>query len=258
MCNPRRVNVTATEQIRDAWERTVRRAVELSGNITGEARVRQALDASVGAPALAALESLLSRGQPGWSAVENGYRFDIDGGYLVYNTEERALEIVATLQEEIRVTGEAQAQVGGVIQAEVTVKGEGRYYDDNYGGRTEADARRDAEAQARRNLEEARQQQLRQAQESAEAGASGALEAEARREAERRLEEQAAARRAELERQATAHLETVGLRCRQEFNRVLALAYRDAILAYARANGAENVQCNESDEVVEIEFFVDR
>jgi hypothetical protein len=258
MCNPRRVNVTATQEIRDAWERTVRRTVALSGDATGEARVRQPLDATVGAPALATLESLLARGQPGWQAVEDGYRFDVPGGYVIYHPEDRSLEIVATLREELRVIGEAQAQLGGVVQAEVTAQGEGRYYDDNYGGRTEADARRDAEADARRKLEEARREEVRRAQEGAEAEASGAVEAEARREAERRMQGASAALREELRRRAQALLETVGHLCRQEINRMLALAYRDAILAYARANGASAIDCRDGDEYLEIDFLIDR
>ena len=58
--------------------------------------------------------------------------------------------------------------------------------------------------------------------------------------------------------QAAAHLETVGVRCRQEFNRVLALAYRDAVLAWARTNGGQDIQCNENGGVIEIEFMAER
>jgi hypothetical protein len=55
MCNPRRVEGTATRQIRESWEREVRRLAEVGTDLTGEARIRQALDDSVGAPALLAL-----------------------------------------------------------------------------------------------------------------------------------------------------------------------------------------------------------
>jgi hypothetical protein len=57
-----------------------------------------------------------------------------------------------------------------------------------------------------------------------------------------------------LEARAAERLEAVGLRCRQAFHQVLARAYRDAILAYARRQGAEVVHDREDDGTLEIEF----
>jgi hypothetical protein len=84
------------------------------------------------------------------------------------------------------------------------------------------------------------------------------LDRQARQAAAAELERAIAARRAALAEQAQTHLETVGLHCRQAFNQALALAYRDAILAYARRHGAEGISCRDDDGVLEIEFFVDR
>ena len=258
MCNPRRVCVNATEEIQAAWDRVVRRTVELSDCVSGEARIRQELDASVSSAALAALEHILDQGQDGWTAVPEGFRFDVEGGWVIYHVDDQSLEFVAIMQDIVQVTGDAEARLEGVLETAVTVEGEGRYYDDNWGNRTENDARRDAEADAKKKIDAARREQVRLAQEQAETAASDDIEAQARRRAEQHLAHEGAARRAELERQAAAHLETVGVRCRQEFNRVLALAYRDAVLAWARTNGGQDIQCNENGGVIEIEFMAER
>ncbi len=75
-----------------------------------------------------------------------------------------------------------------------------------------------------------------------------------RHQAEIKLQQLAAERQATLSMQAREHLNTVGVRCRQAFHRVLAIAYRDVILAYARRNQAENIQYSEDGNIIEIEF----
>ena len=69
MCNPRRVTVTATPDIAEAWQREVCRTVQLAERVTGEARLRQALSSHLGSPALRALEARLAAGTPGWEEV---------------------------------------------------------------------------------------------------------------------------------------------------------------------------------------------
>ena len=41
MCNPRRVTITATRELAEAWRQEVSRTVELTGRVAGEARVHQ-------------------------------------------------------------------------------------------------------------------------------------------------------------------------------------------------------------------------
>jgi hypothetical protein len=85
MCNPRRVEGTATRQIRESWEREVRRLAEVGTDLTGEARIRQALDDSVGAPALLALQTRLAGDCEGWDEQADGsYRHAVEGGYVSY------------------------------------------------------------------------------------------------------------------------------------------------------------------------------
>jgi hypothetical protein len=61
-------------------------------------------------------------------------------------------------------------------------------------------------------------------------------------------------RTAELERQAIEQLTVVGVQGRAVFQQALPLAYRDAILAYARSRHAEGVRVSGSDGVLDIEF----
>lgn len=254
MCNPRRIRVTATRQLNQAWEREVSRTVELQQQVIGEARVRQPLDATLGAPALRALESALAADDSGWREVEEGYRYDVEGGYVIYLVDEQALEIVATLQDEIQTLVEATRKLEGTVNTEISVEGEGRYYDDGWGGRTKTVAEREAQIAAQQELDNMSRVQIERAENEAEAEAARDIEAEARTQAENQLQQVARDRIAALSAQASQHLNTVGVRCRQAFHQVLARGYRDAILAYARRNGADNIQCNEDGNIMEIEF----
>ncbi len=122
MCNPRRIRVTATRQLNQAWEREVSRTIELQEQVTGEARVRQPLDTTLGTPALRSLESILGAEGSGWREVETGYRYDVEGGYVIYLVDEQALEIVATLEAEIQTSVQETRKVDGLINTEVAVK----------------------------------------------------------------------------------------------------------------------------------------
>ncbi len=254
MCNPRRIRVTATRQLDEAWEREVSRTVELRERVIGEARVRQQLDASLGGPTLRALEAALAAEDSGWTEVDEGYRFTVEGGYVTYLFDERALEIVAVLEDEMQALGEETQVLEGAVRTEISAEGEGRYYDDGWRGHTLEDGRKKAQAAAERELDSIARALVEQAANEAAVQAAAEIEAAARAQAKTRLRQSAT----ELSEQARQHLDTVGLRCRQAFHQVLAQAYRDAILAYARRHGAEKIQCTEGNDVVEIEFSLQR
>lgn len=255
MCNPRRVRVTATRELNEAWQREVTRTIEMRERVRGEARVRQQLDTALGTPTLRALESALVE-DASWVEVDEGYRYDLEGGYVIYLLEERALEIVAVLEDDIVTTEQETRLLQGRVTAEISAEGEGRYYDDGWGGRTLEVGEKDAQAAAQRQLEEQSRAKLEQAGIEAESEVAAEIEAAARHKATERLQQQAGDRQTALAQQARQHLETVGLRGRQVFHQVLARAYRDAILAYARRHGAENIHCQEGEDVVEIEFNI--
>ena len=154
MCNPRRIRVEATRRLSEAWTQEVRRQVRLNAEAVGRARVRQPLGTVLGGPVLLALERALEQ-RDGWHEVPEGFRHDLDGGYVVYHVDTRELETVAELRTQVSAEQEASTQVSGVVEDTLRVEGEGRYYDDGWGGLTERSARRDADSDARARLDQA-------------------------------------------------------------------------------------------------------
>ena len=145
MCNPRRIRVRATRQLAEAWEQEVRRQVTRVGEATAEARVRELLESSVGGPTLTALAIVLSR-TDGWEQDTDGvFRHELTGGYIAFDPSTRELEIVARESAEVRSIGEAATVVRAEVSDTIEAEGVGTYYDDEWGGITEADARRAAE-----------------------------------------------------------------------------------------------------------------
>jgi len=252
------VRVTLTRQLNQAWQREVSRSVELREHVTGEARIRQPLDSTLGTPALRALEATLAADDSGWREVEDGYRYEVDGGYVTYLIEEQALEIVAVLADEVQASGEGRQILSGVVNREIAAEAEGQYYDDGWGGYTQTSAQQKAQAAAEQQLENLAASQIEQASQEAETLSQAEIEAQARSQAQTQLQQRATERQGFLAEQARQHLDAVGIRCRQAFHQVLATAYRDAILAYARRNGADNIQWSEQNNRVEIEFNLQR
>jgi hypothetical protein len=199
---------------------------------------------------------LLSAGQTGWAPTQEGYRHDVQGGYVIYRTDDQSLEIVAEVSERISALGQASQQLQGRVDGEISETGEAGYYDDNWGNRTKKDAERDANRVAEERLAAAQNARIEQERREAVGKAGGAVEEQARAAAQLELDRQAAARRERLSDQARSDLQSVGAQCRMAFHRLLAAAYREAILAYARQNGADQIRCEDDGESVNIEFMV--
>ena len=87
--------------------------------------------------------------------IEEGYRFEVEGGHVLYNLEHRTLEIAATESDEIHGEGRIVRTLEGHFEGALDVEGEGRYYDDGYGGRTREVGEREAKEAAERNVEAA-------------------------------------------------------------------------------------------------------
>ncbi|MPY58423.1 molecular chaperone DnaJ [Streptomyces spongiae] len=254
MCNPRRVRVRATRELAHAWEQEIRRRVTRTGEAQGEARIREPLGESVGAPALAALPAVLAR-TPGWEQDEDGlFRHDLHGGSVVYDPATRELEISARVTATVTASGEAATSVRAEVHDTVEAEGEGMYYDDNWGGRTEEDATRDAHEDLERAFAAARGRRMDEERRRAEDREGEALDQQAAARADRAYAAAADARTAELRAAAEDSLFAVGVEGRNLFHRALAEAYRDALLAYARQRGAERLNVSETDGVLEIEF----
>ena len=257
MCNPRRVHVTATRPIAEAWRREISRVASLTERVVGEVRARPPLG-TMGDPVIRALESRLATGERGWRQVEDGYRCDVEGGYVQYIADDRALLLVATAEDDVRAEGRASEILEGIAEGSVEASGEGRYYDDGFGGWTKERGEREALEQAQDKLDEAVRDRVAEHQRRAEQDRDRAVRERALADARSGIERQAYARRETLVDEARSRFEAVGVRGRRAFNEVLSRAYKDAILAYARRNGAEGVRCDESGDTMAIEFLVRR
>jgi FtsH ternary system domain X2 len=256
MCNPRRIRVTATRNLAEAWQHEVRRQVRRTGQAVGEARIREPLGATLGAPTLAALVGVLAN-TPGWEERDDAFVHEVDGGYVRYDPATRELELVATATEDVEVAAEAAATTGGEVTATLEAEGVGTYYTDGWGGITPEDARRAAERGAAEALETATRLRLDQARREADEREGDAVLAEATARAGTALAEATAARAEQLRVDAVARLTAVGIEGRNLFHQALGTAYRDAILAYARSRGADALRCTESGGTVDIEFELD-
>lgn len=255
MCNPRRIDVTAARHLSEAWEHEIRRLATLSGAATGEARISERLDASIGAPTLAALSRVLQQAD-GWQVDGDSYRYALDGGFVAYHADTRELEIVAQASETVEAAGHATLLVRGTLDEQIRAEGSGVHYDDNWGGITAEDARREAERNAELNLAALREQRLGEQRAAAASQHVDSLDEQARAAAGDELSRLVRQRSTELRADAAARLSAVGIQGRNVFHRVLAEAYRDAVLAYARVRGANGVNVTERDGVLEIEFEI--
>jgi hypothetical protein len=259
MCNPRRIHVTATRRVREAWQREVERVAEVVDTVTGEARIVQSLDASLGGSALMALRGALARGFPGWSETAGGsYRHDVPGGYLLFDPDASTLEIVATLSESLRSQTAVRHRLTGEIDETLTAGAEASYYDDGFGGQTEERAREAARQDSERELDRVKRRRLDEAAAAAERVRNAALSGETEAAARRVWQAAADERRRELSVRAAVELEEVGGRARQAFHRLLAHSYREALLALARRRGVapEAIHQRESGDTLEIEFLL--
>ncbi len=258
MCKPRRVTITTTRELQEAWSREVSRSVQLSQILQGEARVTQSFADTLAQPVLNGIDLALGKGLPGWSVSGEGYRHEIEGGYVFYHLDRHEVEIVAVADSSVVVTGSASDQLTGQVVETLSVEASGDYYDDGWGGRTEAAGRVDAEKKAEEALARESAKKLKDAADQAATEAAGRLDERAKADAERKMAEEAAARQASLNLQASERLQTVGVRGRQVANRLLAEGYRAAVMAYARTSGADGIQCTDNAESLEIEFMLNR
>ena len=254
MGNPRRIRVRGMRALTEAWEQEVRRLVALRDTVVADARIREPLDAMVGRPTLAALAQVLKRTK-GWEEGADGvFRYALAGGHIAFDPATTELEIVAWASEEVTAQGEAAVTMGTEGADVIEAEGAGVYYDDGWSGKTEEDAQRAAEEAADRALSEAIERaRQRERQEADETGVEPASQ-EAERRAEASTAFAAAARRDELRRQAEDSLMAIGVEGRVVFQQALGEAYRDAILAYARARHADDIRVSVAGDVLRIQF----
>jgi hypothetical protein len=261
MCNPRYVEVKIAQNIERAWQSQIDEVVQLEEDAVREARVERNLATSLGQPVLQALAEVLGQPNLGWIPAPGGFRFEVDGdgGYAFYSVEDCRLEIVASRRAMLTARAAASKPLEGTTSVTVEVSAKGRFYHDNWGGYTEEEARAAASENAQKDFDriaqsEAHQAQHRQQREAEESRVRDVLRRQASEEAGADLARQ----QAELEQQARAAMSPVYMRGIGAFNQALAVAYRNAIVAFAKNNNATNLSARDTGNQIEVEFMMER
>ncbi|MEB8343009.1 hypothetical protein [Streptomyces endophyticus] len=260
MCNPRRVRVRASSRLTRMWQEELRRTGRASTDVAGEATLRQAFGTLLGAAARRAFEAALGA-DTRWTWQDGTYWMELDGGTVAYHLDTGEIEMTARLVDVVSAEAEVTRVVEGTVDVHTTAERTERYYDDNWGGLTKKVAERTARLEAQERADrKAAEQAARQLEEDrlagqrTLAGQRADLDAQAREEAERRVAATAELRREELSRDATDRLADTRGEFLRPVHEVLAVAYRDAIVEYARVHGAQALQVDETDGMLNIQF----
>lgn len=260
MCNPRRVRVRASSRLTRMWQEELRRTGSASADVAGEATLRQEFGTLLGAAARRAFEAALGA-DTRWTWQDGAYRMELDGGTVVYHLDTGEIEMTARLVDVVSAEAEVTRMVEGTVDVHATAERTERYYDDSWGGLSRSVAERTAQLEAQERADRKAAEQAARQEEKARLAGQAALAAQraeiddaAREEAERRVVAVAEQRREELSQDAAERLAEARTDFLRPVHEVLALAYRDAIVEYARANGAQGLQVDESDGMLNIQF----
>lgn len=262
MCNPRRVMINLTRTIEQSWRTLVEQTARAEGQVQELARISAdiPLDAEMGDLALQMLERIMRGDIEGYNAWEQDsegrYRRDLGDVVLIYQPGSHQLVIEARLTELVSAEARGSAEASGFTVGEVAVEAVGHYYSDNWGGRTEAHARAEAEAQAERNLAAAIEALHRQQH----APALQAAEAEARTRSEQ--DAAFALRRAQAEMRIAmcerlqVILTNAEDRIYHTMNRLVAEAYRQSLIQLVQQNGGRVLTDERTGSVMNLELEI--
>lgn len=261
MCNPRRVRVEATREVSQAWQVEVERTVRRSDAVVSEVQVSFPFGGTLGPRTRTVFERALA-GTPGWHRGDDGtLRLSLDDGQVSYSPATGELRVTARREGVASAEGTASRRLSGTVRERATGSGEGRWFDDNFGGTSRASAEEQARQRAEtdaeraaRELAEAVRRRAAEAEAAASRQAADRVEEDARADAGRRLEQERARLREELDAANSRRLHALGEEALRHVNGVLARAYQDALLGYADEHRASNVRSEEADGVITIEF----
>lgn len=263
MCNPRRVRVQATRKIAEAWRAEIEQAATARGDVSSKAQLVQSISDLLPPRARLAFEQAMQVSAD-WAWTDGEYRRAVPGGYVAYRPDTGELEIVIELKVALEAVGTASLVASGEVTDQVTTSATGKYYDDGWGGNTEARAREQAQAAADAKADKLagkRRETLKfQAEEAARHELNQRTDEaarEARLTAERQLTLQAAELRPDLDQRAYQQLEAVQGETLKGVFQLVAAGYSAALQAYAAESG-ENLQVSEEDGVIQIQFEVER
>ncbi|MFJ8082669.1 hypothetical protein ACIQ6Y_18840 [Streptomyces sp. NPDC096205] len=260
MCNPRRVRVEATREVVEAWELELERRAGASDSVVSELEMTHPFGGTLGPRTREVFERALTTAD-GWRAEQDGHVYELDDGRVRYVPGTGELVVTARLEDVATVEGSASQRLRGEVSDQVTGQGEGRYYADGFGGRTrsvaESEAQAAAEADALRRARELTGRLRAQADRASAAAAQEAqdrLQQQADADAQARLAEERERVRAELDARNRERIGRLGQDGLRAVNGVLATAYRQALLDFARQRGATGIREEESEGGIDIEF----
>ncbi|MFB7613657.1 hypothetical protein [Kitasatospora sp. NPDC056181] len=262
MCNPRRVVITAAHKLAEAWEIEVERTARLSSDVTSELTVTLPFGSSLGPATRVAFESGL-RTSGRWSERGAEIVLSLNAAEVRYHPADGTLRVVARLSDTVDTAVTTRLRDAGTVTREISGHGEGRY-DPDTRRRSEADARRDAQAKAEADLAAkitAAAAGMTAAARSEQDRAEQQLGEDAQTQADLRVAEQHRTtereKRRELDERNRARLDDLRDEALLAVNSVLADAYRRAVVDYARAHGAVDVDQREGDGVIDIQFEIE-
>ncbi len=260
MCNPRKITARATRQISEAWRAAIQRTARLSGTATGRAELTQPLGSMLSGPARRAFEQAVTA-DPRWQLRDGGYHLEVPGGEVCYRPDTGELQIGVELSAYVEAEGSAERIVEGTVEATVQATAQAQYYTDGYGGRTreraEQEARELAEQEARRKSEreaESLRRKARQRADRADLADGAEVQREAEADAASRLDAERHRRSEELTREAEMQLDRVHQLSLHGMWETVALGYQNALLAYARANGARDIAVTRQGSSMQVQF----
>jgi hypothetical protein len=255
MCNPRRVVIKLDQAIREEWSHTVEAQVAEQTEIAAEATLETQVDlaAELGDIALEELQTLLAEGFGAWQPAGDAFTLDMGNGIVLrYTPTSGHLQVLARLSETVEAAASASGVASGVVEGMVEAEGHGRYYEDGWGGHTEAVARSAAEQEARERLSEAQEHLREQQQQAALDAAYQQAQAQARAEAQTRLQEETERRRAILQEQLEALLHESEEQVQAAIGALLAQTYRRSLIRLVEEGGGQVVQDEEHGAVIEL------
>lgn len=257
MCNPRRVHVTSARELREDWQHRVTESVSATGRVVRAATVQHDVS-GFGGPVLAELPAVLATA-PGWRAAGACFEYRLgEDAHAVYDPAAQRLVVIAEESRDLTVYHTVEETISGTTLGEVSATGEGWYYDDEWGGRTEAKAREGAEAQAERDFAEKGRQKVEQDKAAAAANLQGAMRQKGQEEAAAAHARESELVGDELERAARRRVRILNQRAINALNRAGGLAARAVLVRFASENGARVDVDEEDDTVVRLEFTMER
>jgi len=260
MCNPRKITARATRQIAEAWRATIQRTARLEGIAHGRAELSQPLGSMLAEPARRSFEQAVAA-DPRWQLRDGGYNLEVHGGEARYRPDTGYLEISVELSAYIEAGGSAARVVEGTVEDTVEATAEASYYTDGYAGRTLARAEQEAARLAREEADRQAKQRAESARKKAQKRAESAMQAdgadvqrEADADAQSRLEAEQHRRSEQLNREAEMLLDRVQQQSLRGVWETVALGYQNALLVYARANGAREIDVTRHGSSVQVQF----